>query len=513
MSNIRDWCISRQIWWGHRIPVFYCGSCGHEWAAKKVPVSCEKCGDDSIRQDEDVLDTWFSSWLWPFSTFGWPGSNDDLKFYYPTHDLVTASEIIFFWVARMIMAGLEFMGDIPFRQVYIHGTVRDNKGLKMSKSLGNSIDPLTIIEKYNADALRFSLMMITATGQDVYLSDDKFEIGRNFGTKLWNAARFMKMHMDKYADDAEQDLLNGEEQIPDPESLRPDDIHILAKLQDAIKICTENLEKYRFNDAAHVLYEFIWHNYCDWYVECSKDILYGENIADRKQVLSVMNYIFSASLKLLHPMMPFITEELWSIMNYSRAAVKTEGVNGFKTIMTEEWPVPENETVAAKWGLDQRIVEYVDDKHDLIRVARTLKSDYGIPPADKVTYYIKPHTAESAELLKQDLDSIKILLRAEALIIDPEFQPENVMASGISKQAALYMPLEGHIDVEAEMKRLLSQRDKAGKELKGVRAKLENMDFVNKAPSEVIERQKKRKEELLEKSEKLSMLLNTLSNL
>ena len=193
MENIRDWCISRKIWWGHRIHVFYCDGCKHEWAARGKPEQCPKCKCATIRQDEDVLDTWFSSWLWPFSTFGWPAENPDLKFYYPTDTLVTASEIIFFWVARMIMAGFEFMGDLPFREVYIHGTVRDDRGRKMSKSLGNSIDPLSIIDEYSADALRFSLMMITATGQDVFLSNEKFEIGRNFGTKLWNAARYMQM--------------------------------------------------------------------------------------------------------------------------------------------------------------------------------------------------------------------------------------------------------------------------------------------------------------------------------
>ena len=277
MGNIRDWCISRQIWWGHRIPVFYCDACDHQWAARGKPDQCPKCAATTIRQDEDVLDTWFSSWLWPFSTFGWPNKNADLALYYPGNTLVTASEIIFFWVARMVMAGIEFMGEVPFHEVYIHGTVRDDKGRKMSKSLGNSIDPLTIIEEYSADALRYSLMMITATGQDVFLSNDKFEIGRNFGTKIWNAARFMQM----------QDptgYVRGGAGI-NAALLSADDRHILAKLSQTIESCTENLRRYRFNDAAQDLYAFIWHEYCDWYVEYSKDVLYGQDAARRAETL------------------------------------------------------------------------------------------------------------------------------------------------------------------------------------------------------------------------------------
>ncbi|MGA1531408.1 MAG: valine--tRNA ligase, partial [Kiritimatiellia bacterium] len=266
MENIRDWCISRQIWWGHRIPVFYCDGCGHEWADRGEPAACPKCSSASIRQDEDVLDTWFSSWLWPFSVFGWPDKNKDLEFYYPTHTLVTASEILFFWVARMIMAGLEFMDEIPFREVYIHGTVRDSQGRKMSKSLGNSIDPLEIINDYSADALRFSLIMLTATGQDVYISKDKFEIGRNFGTKIWNAARFMQMHLDK------EGLTAADQQL-DPQNWRPDDWHIVARAQDAAKAAEDCLLRFRFNDYAKVVYEFMWHEFCDWYLEYAKEFL------------------------------------------------------------------------------------------------------------------------------------------------------------------------------------------------------------------------------------------------
>ena len=366
MENIRDWCISRQIWWGHRIPVFYCDGCAHEWAAKGRPQNCPKCASDKFRQDEDVLDTWFSSWLWPFSVFGWPENNDDLKFYYPTNTLVTASEIIFFWVARMVMAGMEFMGDIPFSEVYIHGTVRDDTGLKMSKSLGNSIDPLDIIRQYSADALRFSLIMLTATGQDVYVSTEKFEIGRNFGTKIWNAARFMQMH-------TKDRIVDLEDVKFEPGRLSADDQHILARLNESIAACAENLDLFRFNDYAKTLYEFIWHQFCDWYVEYSKQVFHGNDEGRKQEVLNVMHHVFSNALRLLHPLMPFLTEELWHGMGYNKSN---------ETILLAPWPK------AVEWrtlGIDRAVVDYVDARHELIRIARTLRVDSGITPSRKWT--------------------------------------------------------------------------------------------------------------------------------
>jgi len=507
MENIRDWCISRQIWWGHRIPIFYCDDCGNEWAQKGVPTVCSKCGKNNIRQDEDVLDTWFSSWLWPFSTFGWPQTNKDLKFYYPTNDLVTASEIIFFWVARMIMAGYEVMGDLPFSRVYIHGTVRDDTGRKMSKSLGNSIDPLTIIDEFSADALRFSLMMITATGQDIFLSNDKFEIGRNFGTKLWNAARFMKMHMSggENPESAIQSSVIrewGMNPCFDAKLLSPDDRHILARLNEAIAGCMDNLDKCRFNDVAHVLYEFVWHQYCDWYVECSKDTLYGTDVARKENVLKVMNYVFSNALRLLHPIMPFVTEELWHEMGYGAEA---------DSIMVAKWPVMVDEKTVAGWGIDAGIVEYVDDKHDLIRVGRTLKSDYEIPPSKKVDYLVKPNTEDLAKMLTADIQSVKSLLRAENITVDVALDPGKAMPSGVSKLGTIYMPIKGIVDVDAEKKRLSGQIAKIDQDLSRISAKLQNMNFVSKAPPEVVEQQQARRQELLETSEKLRRLLDALS--
>jgi valyl-tRNA synthetase len=505
MENIRDWCISRQIWWGHRIPVFYCDACGKEWAAKGSPGKCPACQSGKIRQDEDVLDTWFSSWLWPFSTFGWPATNDDLKFYYPTNDLVTASEIIFFWVARMIMAGFEFMGDIPFRRVYIHGTVRDDKGRKMSKSLGNSVDPLAIIKEFSADALRFSLTMLTATGQDVYISSEKFEIGRNFGTKLWNAARFMQMH-DSKEEDGKRKGAGRDDVFPDLNAglLSSDDKYILVRLQDAIRECSDNLEKCRFNDAAHVLYEFVWHQYCDWYVEYAKDILYSGAPEHKEQILRIMHYVFSNALKLLHPVMPFLTEELWHAMEYNKEA---------EFIMQSAWPVPVENEVLKRLGMSRELVDYVDNKHELIRAGRTLRSDYTIAPSKKVDYFIKPVSAEVVAKLEAEAGSLKNLLRAENLVIDVSFEPDKAMPSGLSKLGTIYMPLEGLVDVEAEKKRLSEQRDKAVRDIERINAKLQNMDFVGRAPKEVVDQQKERQRELVETTEKLQRLISTLSGL
>ena len=509
MENIRDWCISRQIWWGHRIPIYYCGKCGYEWTSKEDPDTCPKCGVDSsrIRQDEDVLDTWFSSWLWPFSTFGWPGNNEDLKFYYPTDDLVTASEIIFFWVARMIMAGLEFMGDVPFTQVYIHGTVRDDKGLKMSKSLGNSIDPLTIIDEFSADALRFSLMMITATGQDVFLSNDKFEIGRNFGTKLWNAARFMRMCEEKAGGSRVEgpggDVLSS----LDAGLLSSDDRHILWKLREAIGACNDNLEKCRFNDAAHVLYEFVWHQYCDWYVEYAKDVLSGDDEERKSQVLGIMHYVFSSALRLLHPFMPFITEELWETMGYGQQS----GGDGLQFVMTAAWPAGPGEQELDGLGIDGDVADYVAEKHEMIRAGRTLRADYGIAPSKKIAFLVKPDSDGTAVRLAEDKAAMKALLRAESLTVDVKLAAEEAMPSGVSRLGTIYMPLEGVVNIESEQEKLQGQLETVSQHLARVTGKLGNEAFVSKAPKQVVEKQRQRKQELLEERAKIERILDTLS--
>ncbi|MCB1068925.1 MAG: valine--tRNA ligase [Verrucomicrobia bacterium] len=493
MENIRDWCISRQIWWGHRVPVFYCDACQHEWADRGEPGACPQCASTAIRQDEDVLDTWFSSWLWPFSVFGWPEAGKDLSFYYPTHSLATASEIIFFWVARMVMAGFEFMGDIPFREVYIHGTVRDDSGRKMSKSLGNSIDPLEIIEAYSADALRFSLIMLTATGQDVYVSKEKFEIGRNFGTKIWNAARFMQMHA---ADvDLDPRRLNLK-----PELWSSDDWHIVAKAEDAAKAAEDCLERFRFNDYALAVHDFIWHEFCDWYVEYAKKPLNGEDAAVKREVLQVMYYTFSRALRLLHPLMPFLTEELWHAMGYGEAD---------RSILHEAWPRDQENPLR---NLAEPHVVYVDRKHQLIRDARTLRSDYDLAPSLKLPLIIKPTDAAEADLLKADVEAIAGLARAESVTVDAGYEPEQVMPSVITALGTVYMPLAG-VDLEAEAIRLGERLRKEQELFARSAAKLDNEQFVQRAKPEVVEQAREQHREIGERVAKLTTLIESLKSM
>ncbi len=496
MENIRDWCISRQIWWGHRIPVFYCeaADCQHQWAAKGQPFRCPRCGSEQIRQDPDVLDTWFSSWLWPFSVFGWPRDSEDLRTFYPTSDLVTGPEIIFFWVARMIMAGLEFMGDVPFRRVYLHGTVRDGQGRKMSKSLGNSIDPLSIIGEFSADALRFSLIALTATGQDVYISKEKFELGRNFGTKIWNAARFLQMHTGDRVFDVREPRF-------DPALLTADDQHILALLHKTIAACDENIDRCRFNDYAKTIYDFFWHEFCDWYVEYAKPPLNGGDPARRDEVLTVMHYVFARALCLLHPIMPFLTEELWQGMGYAAVA---------ESIVTAPWPAAMDEEELAAWGVHPEAVAYVDAKHAAIGLARNLRADYGLSPAQAADFVLRPTDAAVGEKVRVDRAAYLPHLKAQRLEVETDFTPPRPMPSVITPLGTLFMSLKGHVDVEAEKKRLAGQLAKTEQDLEAVGKRLDNVNFVSRAPAEVVEQVRARKRELQEKRDKLGKLIDAM---
>jgi valyl-tRNA synthetase len=497
MENIRDWCISRQIWWGHRIPVFTCADCKHEWAAKGTPATCPACGKSEISQETDVLDTWFSSWLWPFSTLGWPEQTPALQKYYPTHDLATASEIIFFWVARMIMGGLEFMGEVPFRTVYIHGTVRDDQGRKMSKSLGNSIDPLSIIEDTSADALRFSLIMLTATGQDVYVSRDKFEIGRNFGTKLWNAARFILMNSEGHPHGEW-----GRNLILTPGASSADDAHILLRFHDAIRSVEDNLARYRFNDAAAALYEFVWHQFCDWYLEYAKTVFRGEDREKRIQTLQIMHYCLSGALRLLHPFMPFVTEELWHAMGYAK--------DTNDTIVKAPWPTVVDAAVLHEGGIDPSDGVYVDARHELIRMGRQLRSDYALAPGDKIPYVIKPDNADTGTRLQADLAALEAGLRASEVTVTDSPAPEQCRAGLLSPLGMIYLPLEGIVDIDAEIKRLSDEIAKVEKFLAGADQKLANPKFVENAPAEVVANVRATRDELAEKQSKLAAQLDVL---
>ncbi len=491
MENIRDWCISRQIWWGHRIPVFTCEACAHEWAAVQPPAVCPECRAERVRQDEDVLDTWFSSWLWPFSVHGWPEQTPELACYYPTDTLVTAPEIIFFWVARMIMAGFEFMDDIPFSRVYIHGTVRAADGRKMSKSLGNAIDPLDVIEKTSADALRFSLLMLASTGQDVYLSDEKFELGRNFGTKVWNAARYLQQHGPPPAPEAAGDA-----------PLDADEQHLLARLHDTIAACTDHLERFRFNDYALAVYEFIWHDYCDWFVEYSKDILYGDDAARRGRTLARMHGVFADALRLLHPAMPFLTEELWHAMGYGGAG---------ESLVTAPWPEALDEAARQDaLGIDPARVAYVEARRELVRAARTLRADYSLPPARAAEFIVRPGAESAAEALRADTDSIVKAIRASRLRIEPDFTPPQPMPCAVTRLGTVYMSVEGLIDVDAERRKLRGALEKAAADLDRTARKLQNEDFLRKAPAAVVARAEQRKAALEQQQARLQRLLEAL---
>ncbi len=502
LNGIQDWCISRQLWWGHRIPVWYRKGISRDELdytnSNHVYVAINPPDDrENWEQDPDVLDTWASSYLWPMANLGWPKPNEhelkDLKTWYPTSTLVTGFDIIFFWVARMIMAGLELYGDdkkeltdddikerIPFNDIYIHGTVRDDQGRKMSKSLGNSIDPLDIIEKYSSDALRFSLLMITATGQDIYINDDKFEIGRNFMTKLWNAARFMEMHSEEV--DIHALSCDGIE-------LSPDDQFIISKLNEAIASLEDHLRRYRFNDATLVLYDFFWHSYCDRYIEYSKPLLYRGSTEDKRRTLAVMHHVFNAGIRLLHPFMPFLTEELWSGMNYNH----TE-----RRIIKAAWP-----RSMLVDQIDLNLVKYVEGKHDLIRVGRVLRSDYGLALKQTACFGIRANDQETVRYLKADAASLTAALKAEALDVQIEYEPTGSMPSGMSKLGTVYMSIEGLIDVEAELKKIQGELDQVDGHLKGVQVKLANSNFVDRAPKEVVALQEAKEIELKEKKEKL----------
>ncbi|MBQ9693549.1 MAG: valine--tRNA ligase [Kiritimatiellae bacterium] len=486
MENIRDWCISRQIWWGHRIPVYTC-ACGHEWASPTAPETCPKCGAGkaAITQDPDVLDTWFSSWLWPFSTFGWPEKTAELDFYYPTADLVTGADILFFWVARMMMAGYEFMGKAPFKNIILHGIVRDAQGRKMSKSLGNSLDPLEVIEQYSADALRFSLALITSMETDTKVDMSKFEIGRNFGTKLWNAARFLQMNAEKLGDFSFADFAGGQLTL-DPTLLHDDDRHLLLKTDHVCAAMSAALSKYRIQEGSLAIYDFAWTDFCDWYLEYAKGDLNAEDAARRRQVLGLLADVYGKILRLLHPYMPFVTEEIWHQLGYCSEEA---------SIMRSAYPTGYSAEQKEQWGLSEEVLRYVETKRELITGCRSLRADSGVPPALAVKLLLHPATTALEAKLVRDLDSLKSAIRAEEITF-VTVAPEKAMPSKLLTAGMVYLPLEGLIDTKAEAEKLDKEIAKLQGFLKGINAKLSNEAFVSKAPEAIIQNQRDRKVEL-----------------
>ncbi|MAJ17318.1 MAG: valine--tRNA ligase [Opitutia bacterium TMED67] len=483
MGGLQDWCISRQLWWGHRIPVWYRGE-------DEVYCGLDTPKGDGWIQDSDVLDTWCSSWLWPFATMGWPDETQTLKKFYPTTDLVTGPDIIFFWVARMIMAGYEWKGDLPFRNVYFTGIIRDKKGRKMSKSLGNSPDPLELISKYGADALRFGTMRSAPLGQDVLFDEKDVELGRNFCNKLWNACRFRQMQGGATEDEIR------------PELLTSDDRWILLRLGQAIDEVTAAFQAYRFTDATATLYRFFWSEYCDWYIESCKAVFFGEDKERKKNVLAVVDFVMGNMLRLFHPFIPFISEELWHGLGFSNDMPHDQGGS---TIMTARWPKRLDKNFIELYGLDDSIDRLIDAKHELVTQGRNLRAVYNIPFNKKVIYYLNP----SGQLDELEVAVIKVLLNAESISNGNDLPKGTPRISSVLGD--LYLPLEGLIDFEAEKLRLTKEVNKIEKEIEKVQVKLENTNFTERAPIEVLDEQRARLEEWKTKQVQLTDALISLS--
>jgi valyl-tRNA synthetase len=485
MENIHDWCISRQIWWGHRIPVWYCDDCGAVSASRTDLTTCPKCGSTHIHQDEDALDTWFSSGLWPFSTFGWPDKTPELEQWYPTSVLVTGYDIIFFWVARMITMGEEFMGKEPFKHVFIHGLVRDEQGRKMSKSLGNGIDPLDVIGKYGADTLRFMLITGNTPGNDMRFYWNRIESTRNFANKIWNASRFALMNLDGYDKNAEKAPLTLADQW------------ILSRLQHTIQAVSDYLEKFELGEAGRLIYDFIWGEVCDWYIELAKPRLYNkEDAAQRATAQSVLCRVLGDAMKLLHPYMPFITEEIWQHLPH-------EG----KSIMIAPWPKADDALI------DDTVEKQMTVIMDTIKSIRNMRAEVNAAPGHKAPATVLVDE-DLKDVFKAHASYIQQLGTVDSLTIGgmDDVAPENAMAAVVNG-AKVYLPLKGLIDVEKELARLQKELDGAEKEAKRAAGKLSNQNFLSKAPAEVVEKEKTKQTEVLARIDGLKERMETLRKL
>ncbi len=481
MSNIQDWCISRQIWWGHRLPVYYCKDCGEDEqviVSKDKPQICPKCGGSNIYQDEDVLDTWFSSWLWPFATL----SEKDLRYFYPTSSLVTAPEIIFFWVARMIMAGLEFIGEVPFKDVYIHGTVRDAEGKKMSKSLGNSIDPLEVIKEYGTDALRFSLISITAQGQDVFLSKERFEQGRNFANKIWNASRFILMNLNP--EKVNYDLCI----FFNKESLSPVNRWILSGFYSTLAEVERYLEAYKFNEAANAIYGFFWHEFCDWYLEIIK-----QDAGNTHNQL-IMYKVLEKTLRIMHPFMPFITEEIWQKLPHAG-----------KSIMASPWPHIQKQII------NSSVEKEMEEIFEVIAAIRSMRLDLDIQAsAQDIRVKIYPSGKSNRLLLESHILTIKHLARLGDMSIEGEYRHLKHAYVNILRGMHIVIPLEGVIDIQRQLDRIERDILKYQSDIKAKKSMLENKDFAKRAPEEIVDAEKEKLRLLEEGLKKLRGLRDGL---
>ncbi len=455
MENIKDWCISRQIWWGHRIPAWYCEHCGEIVVARENPDCCPKCGGKHLHQDEDTLDTWFSSALWPFSTLGWPDQTQDLEYFYPTNTLVTAYDIIFFWVARMIFSGLAHTGQTPFDTVFIHGIVRDANGIKMSKSLGNGIDPLQVIDQYGADALRFTLASGNSPGNDTRYSPEKVEASRNFANKIWNAARFILMNLEGHT-------VTGNL----PATLTMEDQWIISSFNTVAKEITENLEKFEMGIAAQKIYDFLWDEFCDWYIEVAKIRLYSDNETTAQHAREVLVWVMTGTLQLLHPFMPFITEEIWQSLPHDGEA-----------IMVSKWPEFQEQLHFPQAEAQMHQIM------DVIRGVRNRRAEMNVPPSRRANLFI---ATSKPDVFQQGTAMVAKLAYANEVTIGEQFEMEGAVTI-VTNDAKVYIPMDELVDKKAELARLNKELETARKQLAQNEGKLNNPGFLSKAPAAVVD--------------------------
>jgi valyl-tRNA synthetase len=488
MENIRDWCISRQIWWGHRIPVWYCDTCPegkNVIVAAEAPKTCPHCGSENLTQDEDVLDTWFSSWLWPFATFRWPdggeGRDPDLEYFYPTSALFTAPEIIFFWVARMIMAGFEFMGDIPFKDVFLHGTVRDTQGRKMSKSLGNAIDPLEIISEYGADALRFSLIM--NSGQDLFISKEKFTIGRNFANKIWNASRLILMNCSEA--DPDFDLAKVTEQDRKDWDLAT--CWIVSRFYAVLEEVSQAIETFRYSAAETLIYEFFWNDFCDWYLEIAKNKFSDEKIQN------ILLGLLTNALKMMHPFIPFVTEEIWEIIHQEKGA-----------LCRQPWPAPAAEARDPEAETAMRVVI------DVTTALRNFRAQWNINKTDAINGFFVSDDVSQRALLEANQEILKRLAGLDKITITHQAPAAKNSAAAVIGNIKCIVPLGDLIDMDQEKKRLTKQMETDQKAFESLKKRLNNQAFVQKAPPEVVAKEKERFAAMRTKIDNLKKVLSEL---
>ncbi|MCP4668798.1 MAG: valine--tRNA ligase, partial [Deltaproteobacteria bacterium] len=485
LDNIKDWCVSRQIWWGHRIPAWYCEDCGEIHVAKEAPVSCGSCGSRQLSQETDVLDTWFSSALWPFSTLGWPDKTDELSTFYPTSVLITGFDILFFWVARMMMMGLHFMGDVPFKDVYIHALVRDKMGKKMSKSSGNVIDPLEVMDEFGTDAFRFTLAAMAAQGRDIKLSEERISGYRHFVNKIWNASRlvFMNLQSQGHAEKAGRIY-----SLPDR--------WILTRLAQVSDNVARALEDYRFNDAAGLCYQFLWHEFCDWYLEMAKQGLYGDDDRERESAMAVSLEVLMAALRLLHPFMPFVTEEIWQ---------KFPGTEG--SIMNAEFPE------AADFTMDKEALKEMELIMGVVTAVRNIRGEMGIPPGKKVDIVLDIADKKQEDALYRNVTHIQTLAKVKDVDMGSGLPKPEASATALFGQIQVHVLLKGLLDFEEERKRLKKEINKIEKEIQVSTRKLSNKGFLEKAPADIVAEVREKAENLSQKTARLNENLSFLENI